>query len=93
MNSERAHSGLRCQEASAAGGKVAEAYQLAICMETFLRRSKVLEEFTCCLDCFIPQELCDSWEENEVEGGWKRGREKQCQYEGVMVCIVVWVWI
>jgi len=92
INSERAHSGLRCQEALATGGPVAEAYQLAIGMETFFRRSKVVEDFACCLDCFVPQELCDSWEENGMEGGWKRGKEKQCQYEGVMVCIIAWVW-
>lgn len=88
----RTHSGLRCQEALAAGGQVAEAYQLAIRMETFLRQSKVVEEFACCLDCFVPQELCDSWEENGIEGGWKRGGDKQCQYEGVMVSIIAWVW-
>jgi superfamily II DNA helicase RecQ len=89
---DRAHSGLRCQEASAIGGLVAEAHQLAVSMERFLRQRRVAEDFACCLSCFVPQELCDSWEENGSEGGWKRVATKQCQYEGIMICGIAWVW-
>jgi len=90
---DRAHSGLRCQEASGIDGEVAEAYQLAVRMERFLRQRRVAEDFACCLSCFVPQELCNSWEENGLEGGWKRAASKQCQYEGIMVSVIAWVWI
>ncbi|KAJ0118543.1 hypothetical protein HZ326_31866, partial [Fusarium oxysporum f. sp. albedinis] len=38
-------------------------------------------------------ELCNGWEENREEGGWKRVANGKCQYEGVMISIVAWVWI
>jgi hypothetical protein len=89
---DRAHSGLRCQEAPAIGGMVTEAYQLAVSMERFLRQRRVAEDFACCLNCFVPQELCNGWEENGSEGGWKRVATKQCQYEGIMISAIAWVW-
>jgi superfamily II DNA helicase RecQ len=90
---DRAHSGLRCSQASAIGGQVGEAYKLAVSMERFMRRSNVTEDFGCCLGCFVPQELCDGWEENREKGGWKRVANGKCQYEGVMISVIAWVWI
>jgi hypothetical protein len=90
---DRMHSGLRCDEAIEIGGQVQEAYELAVSMEKYMRRRKVVESFGCCLGCFVPQELCNGWEENREEGGWKRVADGKCQYEGVMISIVAWVWV
>ena len=90
---DRTHSGVRCDKAIEIGGQVQEAYELAVSMEKYMRRSKVVENFGCCLGCFVPQELCNGWEENREEGGWKRVANGKCQYEGVMISIVAWVWI
>jgi hypothetical protein len=71
---------------------VTEAYQLAVSMERFLRQRRVAEDFACCLSCFVPQELCNGWEENGSEGGWKRVANNQCQYEGIMISVIAFVW-
>jgi hypothetical protein len=70
----RAHSAITCQKALGSAGTVREACQLAGSIERFLRRRGVTEEFGCCLSCFAPQEMYDTWEENGTEGG---GREIQ----------------
>jgi superfamily II DNA helicase RecQ len=89
----KGHSGLECEKAMAVGGVVTEAYRLAVKMERFLRRGRVTEAFGCCLGCFVPQELCDGWEENGEEGGWKRVMGGKCQYRGIIISTIAWVWM
>lgn len=52
--------------------------------------SRHVRRVSCCTMCFVPQELCNSWED-EVEGvgGWRRRQGGTCQYKGIMLPPVV----
>jgi len=89
---DRGHSGLRCPRALGMGGKVCESFQAAGKMERFLRRWGVVERFGCCIGCFVPQELCEAWEEDGVRGGWQKRSGAKCQYEGIVVSTIAFVW-
>jgi hypothetical protein len=83
------HSGLGCARdtsrlGSEAGRKAAE-------INEFLRRRKVVEKFGCCMGCFVPQELCNSWQEDTERGGWQKIRSAQCQYDGIVVSVIAFV--
>ena len=88
---ERGHSGLRCPRALGLGREVAEAFRAAGKMERFLRRRGVAERFGGCVGCFVPQELCEAWEEDVVGGGWRKRTGATCQYEGVVLSLVALV--
>lgn len=89
---DRAHPGTKCKKAFEMGDEVVRAYQLALRMERFLRQDRVADKFGCCLGCFVPQELCNTWEEH-IDGGWKKKANSDCQYEGWMVSAFAWTWI
>jgi uncharacterized Fe-S radical SAM superfamily protein PflX len=59
LGDDRTHSGVRYNKAIEISGQVQEAYKLAVSMEKYMRRSKVVENFGCYLGCFVPQELCN----------------------------------
>ncbi|KAL6416340.1 uncharacterized protein AUP68_00557 [Ilyonectria robusta] len=88
---DRGHSGVQCTRILDMDEKRRAAFGVAVQMDRFLRRNKVMEDFGYCLGCFVPQELCDAWEEDTVEGGWQKIRGRRCQYEGVMVSTIAYV--
>lgn len=88
---DRAHSGVECSRTLDMDQQRKAALEVAVEMHRFLRQDKVIEKFGCCLGCFVPQELCDSWEEDIVEGGWQKIGGRKCQYEGVIVSTIAYV--
>ncbi|KAL6406142.1 hypothetical protein AUP68_10705 [Ilyonectria robusta] len=88
---DRGHSGVQCTRILDMDEKRRAAFGVAVQMDRFLRRNKVMEDFGYCLGCFVPQELCDAWVEDTVEGGWQKIRGRRCQYEGVMVSTIAYV--
>lgn len=67
------------------------AIRTAVNMDRLLRQGRTVERFGCCLGCFVPQELCNAWEEDMAEGGWHKVPGRKCQYEGVMVSTIAFM--
>lgn len=60
-------------------------------IQAYLRKMKRAGRFACCFDCFVPQELCPSWERLELTGGWRRRRGVRCRYSDVIIGAVACV--
>ena len=58
-----------------------------------LKRAIRWEKFSCCFRCGIPQGLCNSFEANPDNGGWRRVRGGNCQFADVLVESVVSNWV
>lgn len=84
------HSGLEYKRALEIGREVAEAFLLAGRISRFFRQGYMIEKFGCCMGYFMPQELCDNWEEDGT-GGWQRKEGGKCQYKGIVLSILAWV--
>jgi RecQ family ATP-dependent DNA helicase len=89
--SVRPHAAANCQRASEMDARKGQAYWTMVRMARFMRRAGTVERFGCCQVCLVPQELCNGWEENKGEGGWRRRGDVGCQYEGVLMSIVAWI--
>jgi superfamily II DNA helicase RecQ len=88
---DRHHSALECKAAPKMETRKADIHRIAVRMGQFMRRAGVVERFGCCQGCLAPQELCNGWEENKEEGGWRKREGVECQYRGVMISVVAWV--
>lgn len=49
-----------------------------------VRRSQMRVPYSCCYDCQLPQEVCDSFKKNLQNGGNYKVFSKTCQYKGVL---------
>ncbi|KAL6408075.1 hypothetical protein AUP68_08448 [Ilyonectria robusta] len=88
---ETGHIALECQSALMIGGVYTEALHSGLRMERFMQRDGVVERFGCCFACFVPQELCNTWEEDVVQGGWRKRSGGDCRYKGVMASTIAYI--
>ncbi|KAH7111694.1 hypothetical protein B0J13DRAFT_534228 [Dactylonectria estremocensis] len=57
---DRAHSGVQYTRTLDIDKQTRAAFSIAVQIDRFLQRNKVIEDFRCYLGCFMPQELCDA---------------------------------
>lgn len=51
------------------------------------------ERFSCCFQCGIPQGLCNNFEANPDNGGWRRRKGGGCQFADVLIESVISNWV
>ena len=61
------HTGIECSMARTGSDLPRKIFDMGLRMQACLRREGELEKFGGCFRCFLPQELCNGWEENTVE--------------------------
>lgn len=86
------HIFMDCKVARSSGGLEGKAFAMGLQIQSCLRREGGMEDFRGCYECFLPQEVCTKWEEREVQGGWRRSHALSCQYQGVMVSTIAYVY-
>lgn len=80
MGMESSHMLYQCREAESLAAR-----KLYKEMKEKIRKTKVMEGFSGCSFCFVPQRWCDSWE-NRWEGGFQRRNGVwRCQYQEVVL--------
>ena len=86
------HTVMDCEMARTSGGLERKIFDMGLRMQSYLRREGGMEDFGGCYECFLPQEVCTRWEEDEVQGGWRRSQAGGCRYRGVMVSTIAYVY-
>ncbi|KAK1546679.1 hypothetical protein CPAR01_00646 [Colletotrichum paranaense] len=72
------HTGLDCRTARTGFGLARKTFDMGLRMQAYFRREGPIERFGGWYDCFFPQALCSRWEEETVEGGWRRREVGKC---------------
>ncbi|KAG4271203.1 hypothetical protein FPRO04_14699, partial [Fusarium proliferatum] len=88
---ERLYGGY-CAMARTGSGLPRKIFDMGLRMQACLRKEGEVEKFGGCYGCFLPQELCNRWEENAAEGGWREIDNIECRYRGVMVSTISYVY-
>jgi len=52
---------------------------------TAVRKKKTIEEYSCCLYCYVPQAICQHWKAKGEGGRWEKDPTKDCQFKGVII--------
>ncbi|UPX20284.1 uncharacterized protein EKO05_0010521 [Ascochyta rabiei] len=56
-----------------------------------VREQAIWENFSCCFQCGVPQSICDSFEPHP-DGGWQKNLAIGCQFEAVLLTLMMCVW-
>ena len=49
--------------------------------------------YSCCFDCGLPQVICESFQFDTIRGGYYKQAGVTCQYQGVLMEMVVANWL
>jgi hypothetical protein len=41
----------------------------------------------------MPQAICESFEANVANGGWRKGSDRRCQFDGVLIPLMILIWV
>jgi superfamily II DNA helicase RecQ len=51
-----------------------------------IRKGRTMEKYSGCMDCFLPQEWCNQWEQSERQGGmYRRKAGVKCAFQDVVL--------
>jgi superfamily II DNA helicase RecQ len=53
-------------------------------LQHYYKRKKVVARYGACFSCFVPQELCNTWEE-DLDGNWERVPGQACHFRGIIL--------
>jgi len=71
-----------CQQDGA--NDVREALQLMV-DEMTGRNKRRFEKFSCCFYCYVPQAICQHWQQKDEQGWWKEVDGVDCQFKGIVM--------
>ena len=49
--------------------------------------------YSCCYGCGLPQSICSSFLMDSEKGGYRKEAGERCQYDGVLVRMVMGLWV
>jgi len=82
------HSISECQQEEA--GEVRKQWmEMAKGMRPGNGKAGKFEPYSCCFTCYVPQAICQGWENQEEQGGKWRRNSKQCQFKDIIIPVVV----
>lgn len=67
---------------------IGQASQVRVHCREFIkavRKKKTIEEYSCCLYCYVPQAICQHWKAKGEGGRWEKDPTKDCQFKGVII--------
>ncbi|KAG8352196.1 hypothetical protein FVEN_g9667 [Fusarium venenatum] len=53
-------------------------------LQHYFKQKKVIAKYGACFSCFVPQELCNTWEE-DLDGNWERVPGQICHFRGIIL--------
>src|SRR5277367_6555500 len=81
-NRNNQHQLEECQQDGA--DDVREALQLMV-DEMTGKGKRRFENYSCCFHCYIPQAICQHWQQKDEQGWWKEVDSVACQFKGIVM--------